>query len=348
MSDTSKDRELMERMRKYRESVSGVAPPDAPTMQTKTIETKMEKNPLFGCSIDSRWNRAPFEVTDWDAVVRDRIPKAMPYHFNKKLVDQLLFAMKVGTTCLLHGPTGTGKTSVLNQLAARLNIPFFRVGCHPQMEAQEWLGSISVISENGVPVTKSQPTDTTLAATYGGILCIDEAFRAPNLMAVQSLLESPPSLVLQDSHGSQRALTPSAPLWIFLTDNTNGTGDTTGRYIAQVQDVSTLDRITSSVYVDYMTPSEEHKTIKELFGEDYNEEIAKSMIATAGLIRSAFLQNKILQTMSIRGLTNWYRNFVLLQDVSQSFILAFGSKLTDTCKAQAYSCFRQVYGKEPG
>lgn len=336
----TKDQELMKRIEQHmkQRTKKETSKADVDTRQTNT---------LFNSKTDPRWQRDPYDVTYWDPACLDRIPKVSNHYFSPALLDKMLFAMKAGTTCLLHGPTGTGKTSNIRELAARLNMPFWRVSCHAQMESSEFLGSISVVSENGVPVTKTHPSDVMMAFNYGGILTIDEVFRAPNLMTIQAALESPPSLTLQDAHGVQRVLTPKKDLWIFLTDNTTGTGDTTGKYIAQVQDVSTLDRITTSIHVDYMEESEELEALKIIFPNQFEEATAKSMIAIARLIRQAFVQNKVLQTMSIRGLTNWYKNYTLTGDIAFSYKAAYQDKLTDTCKQIASDCYRQVLGVYP-
>jgi cobaltochelatase CobS len=339
----TKDQELMKRIREHmeRKGAAGAAAAMNSTLATATV------NEIFNAPIDARWQRDPYPIEYWEPAAQARIPKKTDHYFSPELLDKLLFAMKAGKTCLLHGPTGTGKTSNIKELAARLNMPFWRVSCHAQMEASEFLGSVSVVAENGVPVTKTAPSDVVLAFMHGGILTIDEAFRAPNLMAIQSVLESPPTLVLQDAHGVQRALEPTKDLWIFLTDNTTGTGDTTGKYIAQVQDVSSLDRITTSIFVDYLSETEEVNILKEVFKDKFEESVAKQMVIVAGLIRPAFTQNKVLQTMSIRGLINWYRNYTLIGHVGPAYRLAYLDKLGDTCKQVAIDCYRQVYGVYP-
>jgi cobaltochelatase CobS len=338
----TKDQELMRRIREHMERKGA----KENTADASLLASK-EVNKIFDAPIDERWSRDPYPTEYWDAAAQPRIPKKTDHYFSPELLDKLLFAMKAGRTCLLHGPTGTGKTSNIRELAARLNMPFWRVSCHAQMEASEFLGSVSVVAENGVPVTKTAPSDVVLAFMHGGILTIDEAFRAPNLMAIQSVLESPPTLVLQDAHGIQRALEPAKDLWIFLTDNTTGTGDTTGKYIAQVQDVSSLDRITTSIFVDYMSEVEELSVLRVTFKDKFDETTAQQMIKVAGLIRPAFMQNKVLQTISIRGLVNWYRNYTLLEHVGPAYRLAYLDKLSDTCKQVAMDCYRQVFGAYP-
>lgn len=287
---------------------------------------------------------AIYKDEDWPEEIRARIPSPMPgYLWNRRHTENIVFALFRGGPILLHGPTGTGKTELPRQICAKLRIPFFRVGCHKQMEMSDFLGTNQVINDDGVSVTKHTHTDTTLAATHGGMLVVDEAFRSPILMAIQSLLEVPHSLVLQDAHGSNRVLHPAAPLSICLTDNTNGTGDTTGNYDAETQDVSTLDRIRHPVYVDYM----ERKAEVAMLTKNYTEldvGTINNIVAVANLVRAAFKENKIMQTMSLRALTNWADTVVYTGDIKVAFKMVFFEKLGGDDQAVVNACFRQVTG----
>jgi|CXWL01.1.fsa_nt_gi cobaltochelatase CobS len=312
--------------------------PETPTIQTNT-------DPDFGVPIDERVALSKFDKGDWSPLVQARIPKVSEYSFNKAYLNSVLFAMKAGGTGLVWGPTGTGKTSLLREIAARKNIPFFRTPCHEQMESSEFLGTMGVVNDNGVPVTRHTDTDTTLVMQHGGMYVVDEAFRSPILMAIQSMLEYPPTLVLSDQDGMQRELSPTKPLWIFLTDNTNGTGDTTGKYIAKVQDLSTLDRVAHSIYMDYMTPDEELSILSAVYGEDAAN-LRPLFIKAVNLVRVAFKEGKLLQTMSIRAVLNWWRYYTMTGDISTSFRHAFWDKLGPDCKVIANNCYRQVFNKD--
>lgn len=285
-----------------------------------------------------------FEASEWDVSVRERIPAlAAGYAWHREYAEQLAMSYHRGGPVLLHGPTGTGKTELVKQLAAMVRMPFLKVSCHKQMEQSAFLGSNRVEPENGVPKTIHTDTDTTLAARHGGLLCIDEAFRSPILMCIQSLLEVPHTLTLQDSHGVNRMLTPKMPLSIMLTDNTNGTGDDTGNYVAEVQDISTLDRVKHSLFITYLPEREERALMKRHY-TNIPKIVRDDMVSVANEIRAAFLDGKLMQTFSLRALLNWADNASTSGDVVSGFQSCYFNKLSKTDQAIAYNCFRSVFG----
>ena len=289
---------------------------------------------------------AVFNADDWPESIRSRIPRvSKDYYFQPLPTEKLAFAMYVGGPILLYGETGTGKTTFPQEICARLNIPFLRASCHQRQEATEFLGTNSVINQDGVPVTEHSDTDTTLAAKHGGLLCIDEAFRSPNLMAVQSLLEVPPRLQLQDALGVTRQLEPENPFWLVLTDNSNGVGDTTGNYLTEVQDLSTLNRINTVIHFPYMSREEEEIMLKNIY-PDMPELVINKVAKIAHKVRDAFIQGKIQQAFSYRESISALRNYEILGDLAASFRFAYVDRLGSECAVIFNNCYRQVMGSD--
>lgn len=284
----------------------------------------------------------------WDASVRDLIPEPdKSYYMHKSLIEEVVYGMFCDGTVLLYGPTGTGKTRIVKELAARFCMPFLRVSCHGQMEQSEFLGTNQVETDpdSGTPVTKHSDTDTTLAAKFGGLLVIDEAFRAPStaLMSIQSLLEYPHTLNLQDAQGIARQYeVPLNDFKLVLTDNTNGLGDDSGNYTAEVQDVSTLNRVRRAVYIDYMPVKQELDMLQLLF-PDIPTTITKKMVDAATLIRASFKKGKIQQTVSIRELISWCASLMDLRNVETAFKYAVLNRLGTTDSKQVCDIYRQVF-----
>ena len=292
-----------------------------------------------------------FSADSWDDAVAERIPESdTTYQLNKRTVEAFVYSLTAGGTVLLHGETGTGKTSLAREVCARLNIPFMRISCHGQMEQSELVGANSVVNDGGVPITKHSDTDLTLGCKHGGMVVLDEVFRTPPnaLMSVQSLLEYPHELNLQDSHGNSRQLEPDADkFFMVLTDNTTGSGDVTGNYVAEVQDTSTRNRIRRSIEVKYMTAKQEQKLLTDKY-PDLTPDKAENMVTLAGLVRTAFRTGTCMETMSIRELLTWAQDAVAFDDVKQSFKLSVFNRLTKDDQKVVRDCWNQVYTEESG
>jgi len=285
-----------------------------------------------------------FKPTDWDAKIRGRIPKPDPeYHFDNEVLERVAYGIFVGGAMLLWGATGTGKTSVLKEIFARLSIPYFRISCDEQQEKSEFLGTNSVVAEDGVPVTKHSHSDLTLACTYGGGIVIDEAFRSPTLLTIQAVLEDKPSLSLQDATGAERNIEPpEGKFWIALTDNTAGNGGNSDKYLTQPQDLSTLDRIRTTIEVSYLPVQVETNLLLAKFPELGKPKIA-NIVKIANLIRDAHINGNMEATLSIRGVLAWAEDTRncngLLGDGLKS---CFYDKLSDVDRTIVQNVYHQV------
>lgn len=347
------DPEVIERLRKVAAATKhGISSEvkEEPSKKIPFVSTDgmLAFSKVFGMKPAARFPDFPvrvFKHDEWHESIRSRIPAVnTKYHFNADTLSQFMFALYTGGPVLLHGPTGTGKTSLAEQVCARTNRPFLRVACHKHQESDAFLGRPGIVNDNGVPTTKHTHTDTTLAATHGGMLCIDEAFRSPILMAVQPLLETPPYLTLQDCEGIQSVLRPDASKFsVVLTDNTNGTGDGTGSYISEAQDLSTITRIRTAIFIDYMSGEDEAAMLSGMFPNITTHDI-NNMVKIAKLIRDAFTKQAIMQVMDIRALIAWAENASLLGNSGAGFRLAFHSRLSPADQQVVNNCYRQVTG----
>jgi cobaltochelatase CobS len=257
-------------------------------------------------------------------------------------------ALLCGDTTLLTGPTGTGKTSSLVAFAAHSCIPVWVTSCYGRMEHTEFVGSSSLRADEatGANVTEYNPTQLINSIKYGGMSIIDEAFRSPTLMTIQSLLESKHSIVLAEADGLEEAervlVAEPGRWWVMLTDNTCGTGDHTGSYNAEVQDLSTLDRITSTIYVDYNPASVECKIVGNAV-PDMQADTIKNMVSVANLIRDAFKRGAVMQTMSMRALLSWAEKSHKTGSLDYGFTRAYYAKLDPESAAIANEVWFQVF-----
>ncbi len=278
-----------------------IAPPSASGDQKMFSDVfwKPETVPDFPVTV--------FEKDSWDESVRAHIPEpSKHWAWDKDVLEQFAFAMYNEDRTLLYGPTGTGKSATPKEYCATLNIPFLLTSCHQQQESSDFLGKDNIKFDDKTQSLSAHVELSNLATgvKHGGMIVIDEAFRSPILMAIQSLLEPGGSLVLPDAAGlsvAERRLTPPAgKSWIVLTDNTNGQGSEDGKYNAEVQDLSTLDRITASIYVGYPKAAVERKILKQV-APSLTKDNINVITKLNKQVRAAFIKNTLQQPLSLRA-----------------------------------------------
>lgn len=293
-----------------------------------------------------------FKPEDWDPMIRPFIPTALPngdlWIWPREETEALALAFACGDRTLLHGPTGAGKSALVEAFAFVTRTPLIRVNCHREQQSTDFLGKdILKASPSGATVLEYDWSLASRAAKLGGILLLDEAFRSPALMSIQSLLERNGTLTLPDAASltpEQRHIVPDhSRFWIALTDNTNGTGDDTGAYNAEVQDLSTLDRITSTIFVDYMNKADEALILEAGFPK-VPKKIRERLIRWAGAVRDAFKRTAIAQPISMRAMHSILRKFERTGKLKEAITLAYMAKLSAADKTVCAEAWHQVNG----
>lgn len=296
-----------------------------------------------------------YKVEDWDEAARVMIPDVdKNWIWPKEATELFALAMYCDDTILLHGLQGTGKSELAAQWGAKFNMPVWRQSCHEQTREEHFLGSISVAYEEGEDgshkmVIKQEPSLLTDSLRYGGIFVEDEAFRHSSALVLQSLREkNTRKLILPDAPGrtaEERVLKADRSKWRYvLTDNTRGSGDETGIFQAQVQDASTLDRITTSIEVDYLPAKAEAKILTS-HNKEITPELAQKMVRFAELVRKSFKNLQLQSTISVRGLLSWAEKIALTGNVAVSLNISWASKLNEDNYAKVSDMFHQVFGE---
>lgn len=291
-----------------------------------------------------------FKAEDWPEEGRYHIPEADPnWVWNKDATERFALAMYCGDTTLLHGLQGTGKSELPRQWCAYFKIPFWRMNCNKETREGHFLGSPGVeYDKEGKMYIKQEPTALTDSLKYGGIFCEDEAFRHNSGLVLQSLREKNSRFILlPDAPGrssSDRKLqAPEGKWWYVLTDNTCGLGDETGTFDAEVQDVSTLDRIGATIEVNYLSKADEINILSN--HSKLNDQIKKDMVDLANMVRNAFKQQQILTTMSVRGLLSWAEKIQITGKIGFSLKLVWYDKLSKDDQAVVKDIYHQIFAK---
>lgn len=294
-----------------------------------------------------------FAAADWDESIRPFIPAALPegdlWHWPRKATELFALAMYAGDRTLVHGPTGSGKSALVAAWAHACQIPLIRVNCHREQQSTDFLGKdIITANADGANVLVYDWSLPAIAAKQGGLLLLDEAFRSPVLMAIQSLLERNGTLTLPDAASltpeQRRIVPPVGRFWIALSDNTNGTGDDSGAYNAEVQDLSTLGRITATIEVPYMSAADQLAQLVTA-ASDVPVHTLKVLADWAQQMRAAFMQKAVMQPICLRALLSIIAKYRVVGDLRLCIAVAYTSKLGPHDRLVASEAYQQLTGE---
>jgi cobaltochelatase CobS len=224
------------------------------------------------------------------------------YIFRPKQLVMVLWALATNQKAWLSGHTGTGKSTLVKEVAARLNWPLIRVNFDSEITRLDLIGRDVLSQEDGA--TTSTFIDGILPQAMQGpniLLCDEMDFVRPDVAYVmQRALENEGLLVTEDGG---RIIEPHEMFRIIATANTAGQGDEWGQYQgARNQSMAFLDRFTVWIEVDYLKEKEE-KALLKMKVDNISEDQATTIIKYVREHRSAFTGSEIVQPLSPRGVT---------------------------------------------
>ncbi len=238
----------------------------------------------------------------WDGVHPD-VPEVDPnYIFRKEEVSRVIYSILTNSRMYLHGHTGTGKTTLLEQVAAKLNWPFLVINFDSEITRMDLIGR-DTLTTDSKGKTVSSFVDGILPRAMSGpyIACFDEIdFVRPDVAYVmQRALEGNYLRITEDGG---RIVSPDPMFRMFATGNTVGQGDEHGMYQgARPQSLALLDRFTVWMEVNYINEEQKTKLIKDKFPTLTRQTISKIVQYSEEHI-SAFLSANVLQPLSPRGI----------------------------------------------
>ena len=243
---------------------------------------------------------------------------------------------------LITGPTGSGKSSLIKYVCAKLNRPFIRINMSGDVESSSLFGTLVV--RGGATVWEDGAI--TEAVKHGAVCLVDEweLMPAEIAMGMQNLLEDNGYLYLKEmpATSGERTIIPHKDFRLVFAGNTVGQGDTTGAFSGVgVQNTATIDRFTNTIRLGYLSQAHEVNIITSK--TDIDKKDAGLMVRLAGLVRSSYDQGKIGLTMSPRTLINWGRK-CKRYDNKYAFQVAFAEKLTLDDQKTAMEFYTKVYG----
>lgn len=239
-------------------------------------------------------------VWEWDAPHPNVLPIDKDYIFRPESLMQVLYAIMTNQRCYLQGHTGSGKTTLVEQVSARLHWPFMRVNFDSEISRMDLIGRDVLTNEGGTTTSKFVEGILPQMMQSPCIGCFDELdFVRPDVAYVMQRAFEGNGLLLTEDGG--RLVTPNPFFRMFATGNTVGQGDEFGMYQgARPQSMAMLDRFTVWVQVPYMTASQREQLLKVKF-PDMTKVVMDKVNKYITEHIEAFTTAKVLQPISPRG-----------------------------------------------
>jgi cobaltochelatase CobS len=276
----------------------------------------------------------------------DLVPSVDPtYQLNPQASVAILAGFAYNRRVMLQGMHGTGKSTHLEQIAARLNWPCLRINLDGQITRMDLLGKEIITLEDGKQVTQFQEGLIPWSLQRSVALILDEydAGQADVMFVIQRMLEREGRLTLLDQN---KVIEPNPAFRIFATSNTVGLGNWNGLYQGtQLLNHGQIDRWDIVAALNYLEPAEEEKILIAKVPE-LAADTAKQMIALANMTRKGFEAGDISTLMSTRTLITWGENWRIFKDLQLGFTLAFLNKCASEEKALVAEYYQRCFATE--
>jgi cobaltochelatase CobS len=312
------------------------AMPEAP-------DTQINAREVFGVDIDMTvpaFSERSEYVPDFDG----------DYLFDKQTTMALLAGFAHNRRVMVQGYHGTGKSTHIEQIAARLNWPCVRVNLDGHVSRIDLVGKDAIVLKDGKQITEFQEGILPWALQNPVALVFDEydAGRPDVMFVIQRVLEVAGKLTLLDQN---KVIRPNPYFRLFATTNTIGLGDTSGLYHGTQQiNQGQMDRWNIVTSLNYLAHDKEtdivHAKAPGYEGADGREKIA-AMVRVADLTRSAFINGDISTVMSPRTVLTWAENAEILgDDIALAFQLTFLNKCDELERPTVAEFYQRCFGDD--
>ena len=267
------------------------------------------------------------------------------YRFNPAVTLALLAGFSRDRRVMVQGLHGTGKSTHIEQVAARLNWPCVRVNLDGHVSRLDLVGKDAVVLRDGQQVTEFQEGIVPWSLQRPMALIFDEydAGRPDVMFVIQRVLETEGKLTLLDQN---RVIRPNRNFRLFATANTVGLGDTSGLYHGtQAINQGQMDRWNIVVGLNYLPAAVESEIVlKKVAGVSDN--VVSNMVKVADLTRQGFINGDISTVMSPRTVITWAQNTAIFKDPGFAFRLSFLNKCDDTERMLVAEYYQRVFGTD--
>ncbi len=271
------------------------------------------------------------------------------YIFDRDTTLAILSGFSHNKKVIIHGYHGTGKSTHITQVAARLNWPCIRINLDSHISRIDLIGKDAITLNNGKQITEFKEGILPWSFQNPVALVFDEydAGRSDVMFVLQRILESDGYFTLLDKN---KVVKQNKHFRLFATANTIGLGDTTGLYTGTQQiNQAQLDRWEIVTTLNYLDDDKEMEIVlaknKTLNNSDGKNKVAK-MIKVANLTRKGFVSGDISTVMSPRTVLNWCNNSEIFKDIGYAFRVTFLNKCDDVEKNTIAEYYQRCFGEE--
>ena len=257
------------------------------------------------------------------------------YKFDRDTTLAILSGFNYNKRVIVHGYHGTGKSTHITQVAARLNWPCIRVNLDSHISRIDLIGKDAIVIKDGKQVTEFKEGVLPWSIQNPVALVFDEydAGRPDVMFVIQRVLESEGSFTLLDKN---KVIKQNDYFRLFATANTIGLGDTTGLYTGTQQiNQAQMDIWNIVTSLNYLSLEKEMEIIlaknKNLNNTKGKEKVS-NMIKVASLTRKGFIAGDISTVMSPRTVLHWAENIEIFKDTGYAFRVTFLNKCDEVEK----------------
>jgi cobaltochelatase CobS len=305
-------------------------------------DMKVSVRQVFG--IDSDLEVPAFSEPD------EHVPEVdTDYQFNRETTLAILAGFAYNRRVLIQGYHGTGKSTHIEQVAARLNWPCVRVNLDSHISRIDLVGKDAIVLKDGMQVTEFQDGMLPWALQTNTALVFDEydAGRPDVMFVIQRVLEVSGKLTLLDQ---RKVIRPHPAFRLFATTNTIGLGDTSGLYHGTQQiNQGQMDRWSIVVTLNYLAHDAEQDIVLAKYPEYATAEGRKTvsrMVTVADLTRAAFMNGDLSTVMSPRTVLAWAENARIFGDIGFAFRLTFLNKCDELERQTVAEFYQRCFDKE--
>ena len=306
-------------------------------------DTTVSVRDVFGIDIDMRvpaFSRTEEHVPDTDK----------DYLFDRDTTLAILAGFARNRRVMITGYHGTGKSTHVEQVAARLNWPCIRINLDSHVSRVDLVGKDAIVLQDGKQVTEFRDGMLPWALQNNVALCFDEydAGRPDVMFVIQRVLELSGRLTLLDQ---KRVIKPHPAFRLFATANTVGLGDTSGLYHGTQQiNQGQMDRWSIVTTLNYLPHDREVDIVQakapHYQGSKEGRDVVNKMVRVADLTRNAFTAGDLSTVMSPRTVITWAENADIFGDIGFAFRLTFLNKCDELERSLVAEFYQRSFGKE--